>query len=138
MVGMVKRIAKVIGSTIIYLAVFGLLGGIVSFIFDVLGVISRAVSDPLFYVLWAVLGIFCGLFSYDSGGGILAPESKTDWRSRKDAGTIGLQVVVLETLTLIALSIPSALLISDSFSQSITFFVAVFIGMLFAHIAFRP
>lgn len=94
---MVKKTAKVIANTIIYVAIFGLIGGIIDFIFDVIGE-----SGVVLYVLWAVMGILCGILSYQNGGQILSGEPQGDWSYHKDAARTGLLVVVIELFTLLA------------------------------------
>jgi hypothetical protein len=82
----VHKIAKIVLCTLLYLAVFDLIGVIACFFFDVAGVLPLgigATSTLLFYAIWIVLGIFCGLLSYDAGGKVGSASGTGDWPAGK-------------------------------------------------------
>ena len=90
------------------------------------------------YVLWCVLGIFCGLLSYDGGGRLASPSSPGDWTGREDAGKTGLIVVLTESVLLLLLFLRCYLLKSSSMSLTLTFFVTIFVSIVFGHFKLRP
>lgn len=123
----------------LYVAGFGLIGGIASFLFEVIGDLSMEGFDAVvFYVLWCVLGIFCGLLGYDAGGKSASPDSVGDWTGREDAWKTGLVVVPTESVLLLALFVPCYLWASGSLSLTLTFFVTVFVSIMFGHFKLRP
>jgi hypothetical protein len=130
------RLAGTAGVFLLYVVAFGLIGGIVSFVFEVIGDVSMEGFDAvIFYVLWCVLGIFCGLLGYDAGGKFASPGSVGDWTGREDAGKTGLVVVLTESVLLLALFVPCYLWASG---RLLTFFVTVFVSIMFGHFKLRP
>jgi hypothetical protein len=88
--------------------VFDLIGVAACSSFDVASVLSLNIGDTctlLFYTIWIVLGIFCGLLSYDAGGKVGSPNGPGDWTSREGAGRTGLLVVGIESAIVAAVSI---------------------------------
>lgn len=59
---MVKKIARVVVSTIIDVVIFGLIGAMLTFLLTL-----ADEEGVILYLLWAVIGIFCGFMSYSSG-----------------------------------------------------------------------
>src|SRR5580700_9291769 len=98
--GMVKKIARVVVSTMIHLVIFGLIGAILNFL------LSLADEEGVvLYVLWAVVGIFCGVMSYLSGLETMTGQPLSHWTYRKDAPRTSLVVVAIKLFILVALSI---------------------------------
>jgi hypothetical protein len=134
-----RKLAGIAGVFLLYVAAFGLIGGIVSFLFEAIGDLSMEGFDAvIFYVLWCVLGIFCGLLGYDAGGKFASPGSVGDWTGREDAGKTGLVVMLTESVLLFALFVPCYLWVSGSLSLTLTFFVTVFVSIMFGHFKLRP
>jgi hypothetical protein len=133
-----RKLARIAASSASYLAAFALVGGIASFVFDVLDAVPvRSISTALYYVLWCVLGIFCGLLSYDSGRRTASPQPPPDWTSREGAGKTGLMVILTEAILLAALFLP-CYLVSGSVSLTLTYFIAIFASVVFGHFSLRP
>src|SRR5580698_9823146 len=131
---MARKLAGIAGVFLLCVAGFGLIGGIVSFVFEYIGDLSMEGFDAvIYYVLWCVLGVFCGLLSYDGGGKLASPSSLGDWTARKDAGKTGAIVVLTESVLLIALFLSCYRWVSNSRSLILTFFVTVFVSIMFGH-----
>jgi len=122
---------------------------VASFVFEVLGVVSRNVSSALFYVLWFVLGVFCGLLNYNTAGGLASPKSEVDWTNRADASRTGLLVCGIAILIITGLSFlffrivwsggaEGDYYVPDSMPLSLTFFAATAGATLLAHTVLRP
>jgi hypothetical protein len=142
-----KRLGKIALSTLLYMIVFDLAGVALCFFFEVAPV--RGTSTALFYTIWLVLGVLCGLFSYNTGGGLASPKSNVDWSARADSGKAGLRVILAMLFVLAALSIACYLLlwryhpessffVPDSAPPTLTFFGAIFASAIFAHKSLRP
>jgi hypothetical protein len=135
---MARKLAGIAGVFLLCVAGFGLIGGIVSFVFEYIGDLSmEGIDGVIFYVLWCVLGIFCGLLSYDGGGKFASPDSPGDWTGREDARKTGLVVALTETVLLLALFLPCYLWAS-SLSLVLTYLVTVFVSIMFGHFKLRP
>jgi hypothetical protein len=143
------KLAKIAACTMLYLAVFDIAGVVVSFVFDVAGVVSRNISAGLFYALWFVLGVFCGLLNYNTAGGIASPKSEADWTNRADASQTGWLVCAISLLLLIGFSILFFSIfwsrsaegdhyVPDSMPLTLTFFSATAAATFLAHNALRP
>ena len=143
------KLAKIAACTLLYLAVFDIAGVVVSFVFEVAGVVSRGISAALFYALWFVLGVFCGLLNYNTAGSFASPKSGTDWTSQVDASQTGLLVCAISILLLIGLSVLFFSIfwsrgpegdhyVPDSMPLTLTFFVATAAATFLAHHALRP
>ena len=140
-----------------YLVGFDIAGAVVCLIFDIF---SFGHSDmSAYYALWAVLGILCGIFSYDTCGKIASrksgpdrmslDETKQDWTKDNKSGRIGLLVIFTTLAVLVTLSAifyvlwwqynvePSGF-VPDSRPLTLTFFVAVLASSIFAHRSLRP
>lgn len=152
------KLAKIAGSTLLYLIVFDILGVLVIFAIEILSIFSDNPNMPVSYAMWFTMGVFCGLFSYNTGGNIAARKPETDpaasragfmdWSNREDSGRIGLLVLGITAFVLAALSAVFVFLglgsgtapsgyVPDSRPLTITFFVSVFAASLFAHHSFR-
>jgi heme/copper-type cytochrome/quinol oxidase subunit 1 len=146
---MAAKLAKIAVCTIVYLAAFDIAGVVASFVFEVAGVVMRGVSGALFYALWFVLGVFCGLLNYNTAGGLASPKSEADWTSRADATQTGLLVCAISTLLLIGLSVfffsifwdrraEGDHYVPDSMPLTLTFFIAAGAATFVAHNFLRP
>jgi hypothetical protein len=133
------KLARIAGVFVVYVAGFWLIGEIVSFAFEAIwGLSMEGIDAVIYYVLWCVLGVFCGLLSYDWGGKLASPSSPGDWTGRKDAGKTGAVVVLTESVLLLALFLSCYLSESSSRSLILTFLVTVFVSIMFGHFKFRP
>ena len=111
--------------------------------------VSRDVSTALFYVLWFVLGIFCGLLNYNTARGLASPKSEVDWTNREDASKTGWLVCGVAILILTGLSFLFFRIVwsggaegdhyvPDGMPLSLTFFAASAGATLLAHTVLRP
>lgn len=137
-------------STLLYLVVFDLIGVVVCFFFDVASALPGSrTSTALFYAVWMVLGIFCGMLSYNTGGNIASESGNGDWTSREGAGKTGLLVVLVTSAIVVTLSIlcyrflwrygvESSFFVPDNAAPTLTFFVAILASIVAAHNVFRP
>jgi H+/Cl- antiporter ClcA len=162
----VKRFTKIAGCTLLYLLAFDVVGVILCFLLDVVS--SDGSNTIEYYVIWFVLGVFCGIFGYNSCGSIASamsnPQSNQghtipnpanqswknrDWTAREDAAQTGLFVIFTTAVVLFALAIPFYVLhwgqgtqpsgyVPDSGPLTITFFATVLASTIFAHKSFRP
>ena len=143
------KLAKIAVCTILYLAVFDIAGVVVSFVFEIAGVVNRNISAGLFYALWFVLGVFCGLLNYNTAGGFASPKSEADWTDRADASQTGSLVCAISILCLIGLSVLFFSIfwsrnaegdhyVPDSMPLTLTFFAATAAGTFLAHNVLRP
>ena len=147
-----RKIAKIGLCTLIYLVVFDLIGVAACFFFDLVGVLpmkAGATSTLLFYTVWIVNGIFCGLLSYDAGGKIGSLEGPGDWTSREGAGRTGLLVAGIESVLVAGLlalcyrflwqqgSAPD-FYVPDNAGVTVAFFAAIVISVVFGHTQLRP
>jgi hypothetical protein len=156
------RLAKIVGCTLAFLIVFDIAGALVSLFFEIVPLLG--VSRPLFYAIWFVAGVFCGLFSYNSAGQLASPkaddfeaarnkaagkkEKEEDWSNRADSGQTGLLVIFTTAAVLVPLSLlfyhlwwqyfrSSSNYVPDDGPLSLTFFITVLASTIFAHTNFR-
>ena len=146
---MAAKLAKIAACTMLYLAVFDIAGVVLSFVLEVLGAVNRNISAALFYVLWFVLGAFCGLLNYNTAGGLASPKSEADWTNRVDASQTGWLVCAISILLLIGLSVLFFSIfwsrgaegdhyVPDSMPLTLTFFAATAAATFLAHNVLRP
>ncbi len=147
-----SRIVKIFLSTLLYLLGFGLLGVLVCAIFDVASVLPLKLgntSTMLFYAVWIVDGMFCGLLSYDAGGRIGSEKGPGDWTSREGAARAGLVVVVVQCLLVAGLwilcrvflwqrGIESGIIAPDNPRVAFVFAASTVISAAVGHFHFRP
>ena len=138
-----KKFGRLTAFTLLYLVVFDLIGVAACFFLDVIP--SRGSSAALMYAIWFVLGVFCGLLSYITGGGIMSGESKGDWMNREDAGRTSWLVIAATSAILAALAIPcyltmwrrfdmeSSYFVPASEGLTLTFFLTILAVMIFGH-----
>ena len=110
-------------------------------------------NTAVYYALWFVLGVFCGLFGYYAGGTVASPNpnadgTNQDWTSREDSGKTGLLVIFTTAVVLVTLSVlcyrfmwqynlePSGY-VPDSFPLTLTFFGTVLASSVFEHKVLR-
>jgi hypothetical protein len=118
------------------LAVTIVIGVVVCTIFDIAPLRARSAVLP--YVIWLVLGVFCGLFAYNGAGGwtLEAPKEGTDWTAHPDARRTGRVIVGVSTAIIAALAygayaafwskgVNGEFFVPDSAPHSIVFFLAV-------------
>jgi hypothetical protein len=143
------KLAKMAACTIVYLVVFDIVGVVASFVFDFFGVENSGFSAGVFYALWFVLGIFCGLLNYNTARGLAFPKSETAWTDRADASKAGLLICAISIVLLIGLSVlffwvfwdgggTEDPYVPDSMPLSLTFFGAVAAATFLAHNVLRP
>ena len=143
------KLAKIAGSTILYLVVFDIAGVVVSFVFEVAGAVRRDITAALFYALWFVLGVFCGFLNYNTAGGLASPKSEGDWTNQVDASKTGLLVCAISIFLLIGLSVLFFSIfwsgggtrdpyVPDSMPLTLTFFAATAAATFLAHNVLRP
>jgi hypothetical protein len=147
-----SRIVKIFLSTLLYLVGFDLLGVLLCAVFDVASVLPLKLgntSTMLFYTVWIVDGIFCGLLSYDAGGRIGSEKGPGDWTSREGAGRTGLLVVLVQCvlvaglLTLCRLflwqrGIVSGIIAPDNPRLALVFATSTVVSAAVAHFQLRP
>jgi ABC-type thiamin/hydroxymethylpyrimidine transport system permease subunit len=138
---------KAVFAILAYLIAFDVVGVIVSLVFDSLPL--RGVSTALFYTVWFVAGVFCGLLSYNKGGGILLKVKEGDWSSAPESGKTGLIIIVTTTLILVGLTAlfqtiawkagsSSDPYVPDSVPLTFTFFITILLSMIGGHFFLRP
>lgn len=126
-----------------WLVVADVAGVIACTVLDILPL--RGVSTALFYVVWLVLGIFCGLLAYNSAGAWATPPGPApdaaDWSGRPGARTAGTIVLVAGVALVAALvaalhawywvpDIAGDYYVPDSRTHTIVFAVAVALGLV--------
>ncbi len=136
-------------STLVFLIVFDLIGVAMCFFFEVF-VSSRQTSAALYYTIWFVLGVFCGMLSYSTSGSIASQQPEGDWTTRTDAGGTGVLVILTTAVVLAALSIlfyrltwrlsnlAESYYVPDSEALTLTFFVTILASAIFTHRISRP
>ena len=139
--------ARALFAILAYLLAFDIAGVIVSLVFDSLPL--RGVSTALFYVIWFVGGVFCGLLAYNKAGGILLPVKEGDWSSAPGSGKSGLIVICTTALILVGLVVlfdkllwgagsASDPYVPDNIALTATFFVTILLSMIGGHTLLRP
>jgi hypothetical protein len=148
----VYKIVKIVFCALLYLAGFDLIGVVACSFFDLASALPLKLGNTstlLFYTVWAVDGIFCGLLSYDAGGKLGSGKGPGDWSSRDGAASVGLLVLWLESAIVAALSIlcylflwtgnlASSVLVPDDPRPTLVFFAAIVAAVVLAHTRLRP
>lgn len=140
-------LVKAILAIVSYVVVSVIAGVVACSIFDILPL--RGISVPLFYTVWLVAGVFCGLLGYNSAGGILSPKTDQDWSASAGSGKYGLAVIVLAGIVVAALWIVCVKFawtgagaddhyVPDNQAMSITYFVGMLGAMIGGHAFLRP
>jgi hypothetical protein len=130
-VSFVKALAQSALITLLYLAVFDVVGVLASLIFDVLPL--RAVSTALFYAIWFVLGVFCGVLSYSS-----AVSGRAAWLVIATTALVLVALTWACTALLWQASIEASHFVPDNVPLTLVFFGATFGGTIIGHLALRP
>lgn len=147
-----SALVKISLATLLYLVGFDLLGVLACSIFDVASVLPLKIgntSTMLFYTVWIVDGIFCGLLSYDAGGRIGSEKGPGDWTGREGAGRTGLLVVLVQCLLVAGLwilcrsflwqrGIASGITAPENPHLTLVFAASTIIAATVAHFQLRP
>ncbi|MBI1756796.1 MAG: hypothetical protein HYR64_06790 [Fimbriimonas ginsengisoli] len=139
-----KKLAQCALIVLGYLIAFDLIGVLVSSLVDVTPL--RWKSPVLTYAIWFVLGVFCGLLSYNSAGSRIAAPGEGDWSTRPDARKTGLAVIAAASIVLLALALicntlvwsgggEGDLYVPDSRPLTIVYLATILISMVFANAA---
>lgn len=152
-----NRLGKVAGCILLYLIGFDVAGVLACLFFDVASFGDS--NTPVYYAVWFVLGVLCGVFSYNSAGRVATGDSHVDmgvtdptiqdWTGRADSAESGRFVMVTTAVLLLTLSVPFYLLwwrhdmeptgfVPDSGPLTLTFFGTVLASSIFAHKSLRP
>jgi hypothetical protein len=143
------KLAKIAACTLVYLVVFDIVGAVACFVFEFVGVERAGITAAVYYALWFVLGVFCGLLNYNTAGSMAYPKSESDWTRRADAPKTGLLVVAISVFILIGLSVlffsilwrggaETDPYVPDSMPLTLTFFAATVAATFLAHHIARP
>jgi len=135
-----------------WLVLADLAGVILLTLVDVLPL--RFNSALLAYAVWLVLGVFCGLFAYNTGGRWALPlgyddGGANDWTGQPGARRAGTVAMVAAILVLGALSalfhefywskgVAGEYYVPDSAAHSLVFFGSVLAGMALSRWALMP
>jgi len=134
-------------SIIGYLVAFDILGVIACLVFDSLPL--RGVSTALFYTVWFVGGVFCGLLGYNTAGGLLLKVEEGDWTASPASGKAGLTIIVVMAVILAGLwvlfqkvmwksNMADDPYVPDNLAMTATFFVSILLSMILGHAFLRP
>jgi hypothetical protein len=146
---------KSVGSLLGYLVVADIAGVVLGAILDVLPL--RAVSPPLFYAIWLVLGVLSGLFAYNLAG-LWSSSGKwptglgsrpEDWTARSDARRTGNVILVtcISVLAVLTLSfyrfwwsqgVNGEYYVPNSMTHTIVFLLSVLAGLILARTMLMP
>lgn len=123
-------------------------GVLVGSVIDVLPLKGK--SAALFYVIWFVVGAFCGLFAFNMAGAWSSPSAtKDDWSSLPGSRRTGNVVLLVSAVLLAGLTwffhliywsqgVGGEYYVPDSAAHSITFVAAVLGAMILARFALMP
>ena len=141
---LLQELGAIAAWTLFYVVLTDLVGAAVCFYLDTFT--DDSMGAALFYTIWFVLGVFCGMFIYVSAGSSFPPRSKYERSTREEIS--GLLVILTAPVVLLALSIPlylfqwryimSSGFVEDSAPLTLTFFVTIAVSMGFFHYALRP
>jgi len=131
-----------------YLVAADLVGVAVSFFCDAF-VPERRTSTALYYAIWFVVGVFCGVLIYVTCGSFTSPEKKGDLMKWGDEGQTGLLVILTTAAILVGLSIlfyrlqwqyprADSVYVPDSEPLTLTFFFTILASLIFTHKTFGP
>jgi hypothetical protein len=148
-ISLALKFGKIVVTTLAVLVASDVVGVAMCFFCEVF-LSSRQTSTALYYAIWFVVGVFCGLISYMTSGGLVSPETKGDWTNLADAGKTGILVILTTAAVLTALSIlfyrltwrlpnlADSYYVPDSESLTLTFFVTILASVIFTHKTMRP
>jgi hypothetical protein len=130
----VRKLGRIAVSTLLLLVGFDVVGVAAGFFCETI-VGPRKTSTALYYAIWFVLGVFCGLLCYfaNSGEDPKRPDTKT-----------GLLAVLTTPLILGALcflfyrlfwrlNMAPSVYVPDNEGLTLTFFITVAVAMAFTH-----
>ena len=132
-------ILKTVLVTIGCLVAADAVGALACTVFDILDL--RSNSPALFYAIWLVLGVFCGLLAYGFAGSWSSPKAQTgDWSSMPGASRIGTGVIITSLFVIAGLAwlfytiywsrgVAGDDYVPDSEPHSLVFFASVLGGM---------
>ena len=134
-----KNIGKIALTVLVYLAVFDVVGVLLCLFLDVIDEGSTGV----YYALWFVLAVFCGMLSYSTAADMTSPKTP------ENAGKAGLLAIFATVVIVVAVSLASYLIwwrygvedssfVPDSEPLTVTFFLTVLASSLLAHKTLRP
>lgn len=137
-----KKLALISAIVLASLAGFVLIGVVGASILDLL--YSRRKSALLFYAVWFVAAVFCGVVCYNLSGRMVTQGQNKDWTSHPDARKTSLLVIVVTSIIVAALSLlfyhfswnrgaDSDLYVPDSVPLTITYFGTVVAAMILMH-----
>ena len=140
---------KVIGCTLAYLIVFGVVAAVASSLLETreeiiasTGIFRSKFLPADFSVAAFVFGVLCGFLNYMSAGQIIAGSEQPDWTDRQDSAQIGLAVILATVALLLVFLVPIQIIAGDSLLESIpltmTYFLSVLAAELFSHFVVRP
>ncbi len=134
-------------ATLGFLVAADLLGVAACFLFDVFGS-ERATSGALYYAIWFVLGVFCGVFIYSLSDAFTSPETKGS-KEQGDHGRAAVLVITSVAIVLTCLSVlfyrfdwryshADSVYVPDSESHTLTFFITILITLILANRTLAP
>jgi hypothetical protein len=143
------RFAKAAGLLLGHIVVFDILGVIGCFVFDLFGVTDGG-GIIYAYLIWFVVGVFCGGLGYLQTGSIFAPESpnNADWADLPEADAIGRKVIFATLLVIVPVSVLCYIFqwrladngpyVPDNEALSLTYLGTIFTTTIFMHHVLRP
>jgi hypothetical protein len=134
------RLLKIVIYAILLVIVSDIAGAVVCTVLDL--VFPLFTSQVLFYTLWIVLGFFTGLFIHGISGAGASPGSDSNWSDRPDAVRTGTLVCAATLPVLVGLAWAcwrldgsgDSMYVPDNPALSITYFIAISIGVGFAQL----
>jgi len=142
------KIPKILLSIVVHAVVFDVVGVVVSFIVDVLPLAFA--SRALFYAIWFVDGVFCGLFSFGNSGALVSgdPETDWDWPHQKNGVrtarlVAGVTLVFLAAMIVASVTFPlgggESVFVPDDEGLTLTYWIGMVIGtVVFLRVMPRP
>jgi hypothetical protein len=136
-----RKLGITVGCTLACLVAADLVGVAASFFCDTF-LSDRRSSTALFYAIWFVDGVFCGLFSYFTCDGMIS-------KDKANEGQSGLLIILTTAILLAALSLlfyrlnwryggGDGVYVPDNEAITLTFFVTVLASVIFTFRTMRP
>ncbi len=144
---LLKRIVITVLIMAGFMVAFVVGGVVLSFVIDILPI--RGHSAGVFYAIWFVAGVFCGMLGYNAAGLVLSGKGELDWSQRPGAATVGWFIIGVTLIVAVGVFLVCRTLIwtgppSDSFfvpeSQlhTITYLATIFLATLVAQRLLGP
>jgi hypothetical protein len=140
------KVLAIVFRTLGFLILFDIIGVIASVVFDILPL--RSISEPLFYVVWCVLGALLAFYCYNSAGMAISlkDEQWTEHESGRKAGLMVASIMIVIVGALIPLlnflmwghGVEADHYVPDSRPLSLTFFITIIVATIAAHIMAKP